>query len=292
MKIYFQVKSPAGILVGSFILRALSVLAGSLCLLISSSDARAKNIGDPFPKVASSYLVKVNGQTIWAHGLNRKLPPASLTKIMTALLVLERGKLDDTVTVSPSAARETGTKLGLRRGERLRVDSLLAATLIMSANDACRALAEHFGKTEVGFVGLMNRRAQKLGLKGTHFVNACGHDHPKHYSTSRDLAILAAAAVKNPIFSEKVKLVNMNISTLDGRSFFLENKNRLIGRYPGASGVKTGYTPRAGKCLVALAEQDGSKALLVLLNAPNRWWDAEEMLDKAFHSAKKADPKR
>lgn len=122
-------------------------------------------------------------------------------------------------------------------------------------------------------------------MEGTHFTNPCGHDHRDLYSTAHDLAILAEAALKNRTFVEIVKLVYWSVSTVEGRRFTLENKNQLIGRYPGAIGVKTGYTARAGKCLIALAERDGMKALLVLLNAPNRWWDSEAMLDKAFASA-------
>ena len=272
-------------------MRNLAPIAGGLIFLFWASPSGAQNAGDPFPRVAASYLLGLNGQEVWAHRPAAKLPLASLTKIMTALLVLERGRLDELVTISLAASQETGTRIGLRRGERVRSDFLLTATLLMSANDACRALAEHIGGHEQGFVALMNRRAKELGLEGTRFSNASGHDHDRHYSCARDLAILSGAALKHSAFSEQVKLVSANMATVEGRSFYFENKNELIGRYPGAAGVKTGFTPQAGKCLVALAERDGSKALLVLLNAPNRWWDAETMLNQAFRLDKKADPK-
>jgi serine-type D-Ala-D-Ala carboxypeptidase (penicillin-binding protein 5/6) len=272
-------------------MRTLIVVAGFLSLLFCTSSSGAQNAGDAFPRVAASYLLELNGQSLWAHRPTAKLPPASLTKIMTALLVLERGRLDEVVTISLTASQETGTRLGLRRGEKVKSDFLLAATLLMSANDACRALAEHIGGHEPGFVALMNRRAKELGMEGTRFSNASGHDHDGHYSCARDLAILSGAALKHPAFTEQVKRVSAYIATVEGRSFYFENKNELIGRYPGAVGVKTGFTPKAGKCLVALAERDGSKALLVLLNAPNRWWDAEDMLNEAFRPAKKADSK-
>ena len=224
-----------------------------LCFLLGAQ------YGDPFPRVASSYLMQLNGQTLWAHKPTAKLPPASLTKIMTALLVLERGKLDEIVTIGPTVSRETGTRIGLRRKERVRVDFLLTASLLGSANDACRSLAEHIGGNEADFVALMNRRAKELGLEGTHFTNASGHDNPGHYSTARDLAILAGAALKHPAFAERVKWDSAYIATVEGRPFFFENKNELIGRYPGAIGVKTGFTPKAGKCLIALAEREGLK---------------------------------
>jgi D-alanyl-D-alanine carboxypeptidase (penicillin-binding protein 5/6) len=129
----------------------------------------------------------------------------------------------------------------------------------------------------------MNLRAKELGLKNTSFTNACGHDQAGLYSTANDLAILAEAALKNPVFAELVSFVSGNIRTVDDRrSFSIENKNELIGRYPGAIGIKTGFTSRAGKCLIALAERNGSRVLLILLNAPNRWWDAFSILDNAF----------
>jgi D-alanyl-D-alanine carboxypeptidase (penicillin-binding protein 5/6) len=272
-------------------MRSLVPIAGCVSLLIWASFSEAQNGGDPFPRVASSYLMQLNGQTLWAHKPTAKHPPASLTKIMTALLVLERGKLDEIVTIGPAVSRETGTRIGLRRKERVRVDSLLTATLLGSANDACRSLAEHIDGNEADFVARMNRRAKELGLEGTHFTNASGHDHPGHYSTARDLAILAGAALKHPAFAERVRWDSAYIATAEGRPFFFENRNELIGRYPGAIGVKTGFTPKAGKCLIALAEREGSKVLLVLLNAPNRWWDAEAILNRAFGMANKAESK-
>lgn len=264
-------------------MRAICVIAGFfLCLFVFVPEADAKDVADPFPEVSSSYLLRVNGKTLWSHMPNRKLPPASLTKIMTALLVLEKGRLDEVVTISQTAEKETGSRLGIKKGDKMQVGYLLVATLIKSANDACRSLAEHIGESESKFVALMNRRAKQLGMKKTHFTNACGHNHPQLYSTANDLAILAEAALKNKIFSELVKIADTYIPTVDGQLFYIENANQIIGRYPGAIGVKTGYTLNAGKCLIALAERDGVNVLLILLNAPNRWWDAEVMLDKAF----------
>ncbi|MBI5419170.1 MAG: D-alanyl-D-alanine carboxypeptidase, partial [Deltaproteobacteria bacterium] len=246
----------------------------------------AAEVSDPFPGVASSYLLKANGKTIWAHSPDRRLPPASLTKIMTALVVLERGRLDGVVTVSEAAARETGAGIGLKPGDRVRAGDLLAATLLGSANDACHALAEHIAGSEERFTRLMNERGRALGMRDTHFANSTGHHHPKLYSTARDLALLAEAVLAHVPFADLVSTVRMGIRTVDGRrTFSLENKNEIIGRYRGAIGVKTGYTKEAGPCLVALAERSGTMVLLVMLNAPNRWWDAVAMLDSAFRQA-------
>lgn len=259
------------------------------CPLIS--DAASRGPEDPFPQLASSYLLKFNNRILWAHRPDRKLPMASLTKIMSALIILDQGRMEDVVTIGRGPSRETGTRLGLSQGEKMRADFLLTAALVGSANDACRALAEQVGGNETGFVALMNRRAEKMGLKATHFQNASGHDHPKHYSTARDLSAIAEAALRTPVIAEKVKLATASVFTMKGRSFTVTNTNELIGRYPGALGVKTGFTAKAGKCLIAFAERDDSKVLLVLLNAPNRWWDAEAMLEEAFRQGEKRGPR-
>jgi D-alanyl-D-alanine carboxypeptidase (penicillin-binding protein 5/6) len=165
----------------------------------------------------------------------------------------------------------------------LRVRDLLAAALIQSANDACHALADWLAGDEARFVELMNRRAGELGLKHTRFANACGHDRPGHQASARDLARLAERAMQAPTIAQLVALPGHEIGTADGsRRFSLTNKNALIGRYEGAIGIKSGFTARAGKCLIAAAQRDGRKVLLVMLNAGNRWWDASDTLDRAF----------
>jgi len=238
---------------------------------------------NPFPAVASAYILRIDGETVWAHRPEKRLAPASLTKIMTALLVLEREPLDRVVTVSRAAAAESGTRIGLRRGDRMTVGNLLAATLIYSANDACRALADHVGGDRGRFTTLMNARAEQLGLQDTRFSNPCGHDQPRHYSSAHDLAILAEAALANETFRQLVSRDRLQIKTSDGkRRFTLRNRNQLLGRYPGAVGGKTGFTPNAGGCLIVLAEREGTRVLLVLLHTRNRWHDAAVMLDRAF----------
>ena len=255
----------------------------AFCLGIVATAATVEAAGDPFGSVAAAYIVKVDGREVWARNPSARLPPGSLAKMMTALLVLERADLRSVVTVSREASRETGTRLGLAPGDRMTVLELLAATLLGSANDACHALADHVAGNEKRFVDRMNVRAREMGLSGTRFANACGHDDPGLYSTARDLARLAETAMGNPAFAKMAGLEDGWVSTADGgKKFSLENRNLLIGRYRGAKGVKTGFTGSAGKCLVALAERGGKRVLLVLLNAPDRWWKAEEILDAAF----------
>lgn len=252
-------------------------------ILLTAVTAAGASHDDPFPSVASSYILTINGETVWAHSPERRLAPASLTKIMTALLVLEREPLDGVVIVSSAAAAESGTRIGLRRGDRMTIGDLLAATLIYSANDACRALADHVGGGREGFITLMNAQAEKLGLKETHFSNPCGHDQPRHYSSAHDLALLTESALGNETFRALVSRQQQQIRTVDGkRRFNLRNKNHLLGRYPGTAGVKTGFTPNAGGCLIVLAEREGRRVLLVLLHTRNRWRDATAVLDRAF----------
>ncbi|MBU1237206.1 MAG: D-alanyl-D-alanine carboxypeptidase [Gammaproteobacteria bacterium] len=239
--------------------------------------------GPDFLPQAQAYLVEADGRILWERNADRPLPPASLTKLMTALLVQERGALDREVTVDRAAAMETGSRLGLAPGDRLKAADLMAAALIQSANDACHALADWVAGDEARFVALMNARARQLGLASTRFTNACGHDQPGHRASARDLAALATLALAVPEIARLVALPELAIATTNGRrTFRLTNKNALIGRYPGAQGVKSGYTQQAGKCLIAAAQRDGHRVLLVLLNAPNRWWDASDSLDRAF----------
>jgi serine-type D-Ala-D-Ala carboxypeptidase (penicillin-binding protein 5/6) len=237
-------------------------------------------VEDRFPRVADAYLVKRDGRVLWAAAPNERRAPASLTKMMTALLVLERGQLEEPVVVSRAASRERGSHIGLRAGEQLRARDLLAATIMHSANDACRALADHGGPT---FVARMNQRARALGLRDTNFVDPCGHDRPGQYSSAADLARLAEQVLQHPDYRELAAIRTTTIRTLDGRRrYYLRNTNALIGHYPGVIGVKTGTTGLAGYCLIAAAEKNGSRVIVVLLNSPRRWSVTPRLLDTAF----------
>ena len=235
---------------------------------------------DRFPRVADAYLVKRDGRVLWGAGENERHAPASLTKMMTALLVLEGGQLDQAAVVSRAAAREPGSRIGLRAGDQVRVRDLLAAAIMHSANDACRALADHGGPT---FVARMNQRAARLGLKNTNFIDPCGHDRPGQYSTASDLARIAEVVMNHPEYESFSRVREMTIKTVDGRRrFHLRNTNALIGHYSGVIGAKTGTTSRAGYCLIALAERNGVRVLVVLLNSPRRWTVTPRLLDTAF----------
>jgi len=220
------------------------------------------------------------GRVLYEHNAGKRLSPASLTKIMSALVILENGHLDELATVSRNAARAPKTHLRLKTGEVFRLEDLLKAMLIVSANDACLAAVEHVGGDEERFVTMMNAKAAELGLTDTHFSNGCGFDGPAHYSTAEDLAKLSEIAMRDPVFRELVREERDMIMPISGhRSHLLHNTNRLLGRIPGVEGVKTGFTSKAGRCLIAKVSQNGSDLLIVILNSNRRWIMAKNLID-------------
>lgn len=230
---------------------------------------------------AHSILLKElnSGRVLYEHESGKRLSPASLTKIMSALVILERGRLDDLVTVSPTAARAHKIHLRLKPGQVFRLEDLLKGMLIMSANDACLAAVEHVGGDESQFVSLMNAKAGALGLSDTHFSNACGFDHPDHYSSAEDLARLSVVALEQSTFRQLVREERAIIMPINGtHAHVLHNTNRLLGRIPGVEGVKTGFTSKAGRCLIAKVSQNGSDLLLVILNSNRRWNTAMSLI--------------
>lgn len=267
-------------------LKLLIFLMGGAFTTLVQADSLPRGIA------AAAFSVSVNGEVRWQEHAELPLPAASLTKLMTVLLVLERLDEQAIITVSHAASLETGTRLGLRAGEQMQRDDLLKASLLYSANDACHALAEQVAGSEAAFVKLMNQRAHSLQMRHSHFSNACGHDAPNHYASANDLSHLAQALLGYSQVLAWTAAPQLRIHTVsDKREFTLLNKNALIGRYRGAQGLKTGYTPKAGKCLIALAERDGVAVLLILLNAPNRWWDAADILNYAFaHTSSQHPP--
>lgn len=257
----------------------------ALLVLVVSPLALARD-GETFSPAVAAGLVKVGDRIVWEQDADTRLPQASLTKIMTALLILENYQPDAVVKISAAVQNARPTKIGLRKGDRMRVGDLLAAALVHSANDACRALAEWHSGSEDKFVERMNARAKQLGLRNTHFANACGFDAEGHYSSAHDLVTLSEAALQHRTFRRLVNTEKMIVRTADGRRKFRFNTtNALIGRYDGASGVKTGFTFKAGPCLVAISKRNDVRVMIVMLNARNRWPNAREMFDVAFEMA-------
>ena len=202
---------------------------------------------------------------------------ASTTKIMTALVVCEQCNVLDRVRIPKEAVGIEGSSMYLKEGEVLTVQDLLYGLMLHSGNDAAVALAIYCGGTVEGFAQLMNDKARLLGLDGTHFENPNGLDSPEHYSTARDLAVLTAYAMENPIFAKTVSTKTVRIGQ---RS--LTNHNKLLWRVEGADGVKTGYTKAAGRILVSSASRNGRRLVCVTINDGNDWADHKKLLEDGF----------
>jgi D-alanyl-D-alanine carboxypeptidase (penicillin-binding protein 5/6) len=232
----------------------------------------------PVIKAAALYMVELNsGRVLLEKHATRRLPPASLTKIMTALVALEAAPLQQVVKIDGRAIAHRSS-LHFQGGEEYLLRDLVTAMLVASANDACEALAWHIGGGATEFVALMNERAKTLGLANTHFANACGFDSPGHYSTALDLATLTQHALQVPAISMMVRTVVRDISSVDGaRHLLLQSTNELL-LDPDVTGVKTGYTSKAGRCLIASMFKDGHQLLLVGLNVLDRWEQAAKVL--------------
>ena len=212
-------------------------------------------------------------QILYEQRAHERLPPASTTKIATALVVLRRADLKQVVTAGSEVEVE-GMRIGLSAGDVATVEKLLHGLLMNSGNDAAMALAASVGGTVTQFMLWMNELTDELGLQDTHFANPHGLDAPDHYSSAYDLMVLARTALKNPTFA---RIVATQQTALDGWTF--QTTNELLGAYPGVDGVKTGTTDAAGQCLVASATRGGHRVILVVLGAEDRYADARALLD-------------
>jgi D-alanyl-D-alanine carboxypeptidase (penicillin-binding protein 5/6) len=261
---------------------------GSLSPFPQSLDTPADASLPPAPSAPVAILADLDtGQVLFSKAADVRRPIASLTKIMTALLVLEQSHPADVVTVTPDAVipeadRQGISALGLQVGEQISVEDLLYALLLQSANDAAVALADHVAGSEARFVKEMNTRAAALGLRRTRFRSANGLDD-RGYSTARDLMILTRTAMTFPRFADIVSTMFHTIQAPGGGVREIQNRNALLWLYAGAAGVKTGYTARAGYCVVATAERGGHRLVSVILGAPgDAFSDAAALLDFGF----------
>ncbi|MCL4544065.1 MAG: D-alanyl-D-alanine carboxypeptidase [Chloroflexi bacterium] len=218
-------------------------------------------------------------QILWSFRPNERRAPASLTKMMTALLVRSYDPLDRVVVISPEAAATPGSRMGLQAGEQFTVLQLLYGLLLPSGNDAAVALAEATSGTSQRFVALMNQRAAIWGLTGTHFENPHGLDAPGHYSTAVDLARLGDAVLRDPVLSGIVRTQEHTAVAVRGASIPLHNLNELLGTYTGTIGIKTGTTAAAGEDLVAAVDRDGHTVIAVILGSQERYVDARALLN-------------
>jgi len=255
------------------------VLGMAVTAMLCTVDVRAEEFSaKPSIKASALYLVELkSGRVLLEKNATRRLPPASLTKIMTALIALESAPLQEVVKIDRRALVHPSS-LKFQPGEEFLLRDLLTAMLVSSANDACEAVAWHVGGDAGKFVTMMNERARALGLKNTHFANACGFDAPGHYSTAADLAKLTEQALQQPVFAMMVRTIVRDIASVDGkRQVSLHNTNELL-LDPDVNGVKTGYTSKAGRCLIASMFKDGHRLLLVGLNVKDRWEQVPHLL--------------
>ena len=222
-------------------------------------------------------LDAVSGRVLYEKQSDARSLIASTTKIMTALIVCEQCNVLDRMRIPKEAVGIEGSSMYLREGEVLTLQELLYGLMLSSGNDAAVALAIYCGGTVEGFAELMNDKARVLGLTGTHFENPNGRDSPGHYSTARDLAVLAAYAMENPIFYKTVSAKNVKVGQR-----YLTNHNKLLWRVEGADGVKTGFTKAAGRILVSSATRGGRRLIAVTINAPDDWNDHTAFLEEGF----------
>ena len=217
------------------------------------------------------------GRVLYEKNADSRSLIASTTKIMTALIVCEQCNVLDRMRIPKEAVGIEGSSMYLKEGEVLTVQELLYGLMLHSGNDAAVALAIYCGGTVEGFAQLMNDKAHRLGLTGTHFENPNGLDSPGHYSTARDLAVLTAYAMDNPIFRQTV-----STKTVRAGERTLTNHNKLLWRVEGADGVKTGYTKAAGRILVSSASRNGRRLIAVTINDGNDWADHKKLLEDGF----------
>ena len=218
-----------------------------------------------------------SGRVLYEQNADRQMLIASTTKIMTALVAIREGDLSETVTVSREAAYTEGSSMYLKEGEQLTLETLLYGLMLCSGNDAAVAIAEQIGGSQTGFASLMNETARELGMENTSFANPNGLDAEDHYSTARDMAVLACAAMENETLA---RIVSTRTVTIGGRT--MTNHNKLLGYMQGCIGLKTGYTKAAGRTLVSCAERNGQRLVAVTLQDGNDWADHQALYEYGF----------
>lgn len=240
------------------------------------------------PSVSAHSAVLIDadtGQVLYERDGKKQRPPASTTKIMTAILAIELAGLDEVSTVSERAGGVGESTIYLDKGDKIKISELLEGALLSSGNDACVALAEQTAGSLDEFICLMNQKAVSIGAYQTHFENPNGLPDPEHLSTAYDLALMARYAMNNPVFSD---IVGMKYATIQfeypPKSQQAKNTNKLLWNYVYADGVKTGTTNAAGKCLVASASRDDRRLICAVLNAPDRFGDAARLLEWGFQT--------
>lgn len=275
------------ILVISITCSMYNVSAKNSSILHSDVIAIKENISIDLKSRSACLMEPDTGEIIYELNADEHLEPASVTKIMSVLLIYEAlkdGKIKktDTVTASETAAEMGGSQIWLEPGEQMSIDDMLKAILVVSANDCTVAVAEHLCGSEKAFVDLMNLRAKELKMNNTNFANSTGLPQDNHYTCARDIAIMTRELMK---YDDVFNYTLIWMDSLRQGEFGLSNTNKLIRFYPGANGMKTGFTDSAGYCMSATAEREGMKLISVVMKAPTsdeRFSDAKKLLDYGF----------
>jgi len=281
-------------IVGSLFMGVLlffTVLNNAIVSSAEQMDTAATNnvyisADDLLPSVTARSAIimeAATGKVLYSRAIDARRYPASTTKIMTLIVALEKGNLDDIVTVSRNASRTEGSTIWLEPGEKIRLSDLLYGMMLVSGNDATVAVAEHIAGSVDAFAQLMTDKAHEIGATNTNFVNSSGLPDLNHYTTAYDLAKIAAYGYRNPMFEQIVSTKEKQIPWADkGYDRELRNENQMLWLYKGGNGVKTGYTDAAGRCLVAAAKQDGVQLITVVLDSLYMWNDSIALLDYGF----------
>jgi D-alanyl-D-alanine carboxypeptidase (penicillin-binding protein 5/6) len=224
-----------------------------------------------------------SGRVLDSYNADKRLPMASTTKVVTAIVVIENCALDEVIKVPAAAVGVEGSSIYLEKDEPMTVEALLYGLMLQSGNDCAVALAIHAGGSVQGFADMMNAFAAKVGAPNSHFMNPHGLHHPQHYTTARDLSRISCYAMLNPVFKKIVGTKEYKTTWINrdyGRR--IHNKNKILTRYAGGNGVKTGFTRAAGRCLVAAAERDGMQLVAVVLNCGPMFPECMRLMDEGF----------
>ena len=253
-------------------------------LLTNVVQVKAEPLSNPDTSAVSACLIDAedNG-VLYGKDEDKIMHPASTTKIMTAILALESGKLDEPLVITPEAVNTEPSSLGLKLGDKITLREALTGMMLVSGNDAAVAVAQTIAGSVPAFAKMMNDKAKKLGAVNTHFRNPHGLTDQYHYSTAHDMAIIASYAMKNPEFRQIVSKKAYNMHYLDGHTMYVTTTNRFLkSNFLGANGIKTGFTNAAGDCLVASATRGKKTMIAVFYNDDYRWEDAQAWLDFGF----------
>jgi D-alanyl-D-alanine carboxypeptidase (penicillin-binding protein 5/6) len=276
---------PIAAVVISILLSTASVALPEAPALKAAPPCEAAVAASPDVKAASAVLMDLDtGAVLYSRNPHMRLPNASTTKIMTAILVIEHCKMTDTITASKNASETPFTSLHLKPGETITVKDLLTALLVRSANDAAVAAAEHIAGSTAKFADMMNRKARRIGCTDTHFVNPNGLYDPKHYTSAHDLCLMARYALRYPAFDEAVRTRKYFVESrsMNKKDMCVFSHSPFLRDYPGADGIKSGYTREAKRCFVGSATRSGWRLVSAVLSSPNASVDTAALMDHGF----------